>query len=380
MKTIIFDYVSTGHHIEYLHHLYIGASQQKCKEYIFLLPKTFEENRNKLEWPKAENIRFVYHNHDVVTPNPLILLKNTIHMIKTINHVCKKYNANRVFFISLIEFFIAIPLLLSSNIKASGIIYDIYLYKWKNSSFKSKILYCLKFLCLSKSQKIEKVMVLNDVNSANIFNRKYKTNKFVYLPDPYVPIIDTNEYYSEILQIKFNNKIVIAHIGAMDSRKGTLLILKSIVKAGILYKNLYFIFAGKVMPDIREEFYRLLSQIEDKSNIIVKDYFCSYNEIAQICKVSNYILAPYSIVNRSSGMLGYASQFSVPLIVPDSGLIGKLVKRYQLGVTIKDTSIDGIIECLSKIKKTQSYKVSSRYCKDNNIDVFNSLILKEYLV
>ena len=123
MKTIIFDYVSTGHHIEYLHHLYIGASQNKTKEYIFLLPKTFKENRNKLEWPKTDNVTFVYHNHDVVTPNPIMLFKNTRNIIKTINYVCEKYNANRVFFISLIEFFVAIPLFLSSNIKAMIFIY-----------------------------------------------------------------------------------------------------------------------------------------------------------------------------------------------------------------------------------------------------------------
>lgn len=373
MKTVIFDYVSTGHHIEYLHHLYIGASKNKSKEYIFLLPKTFEENRNAFDWPVTENITIIYHNHQEVSPNPVRLFKNTCDMIKTINSVCNKYGSNRLFLISLIEFFIAIPLLLSTNIKVSGIIYDIYLYNWRYSSLKSKVLYCLKFICLSKSNKVENLMILNDISAANYFNRIYRSNKFVYLPDPYVPIKEKVKESNNDFQIP-KNIIVISHIGAMDSRKGTLVVLKSIIKAGSLYNGLYFIFAGKIMPDIRDEFYQLLSQCNN-SNILIKDGFCSYSEIAQICKISNYILAPYSIVNRSSGMLGYSSQFHVPLIVPKGGLISKLVRRYHLGYIMNGTQIDDLVDCLSNLKINQSMQVNDSYCYDNTVDKFCSHIL-----
>lgn len=42
---------------------------------------------------------------------------------------------------------------------------------------------------------------------------------------------------------------------------------------------------------------------------------------------------PYHLTSLSSGVFGYAAVFNKPVIGPDNGLIGKLIQKYELGIT-----------------------------------------------
>lgn len=68
------------------------------------------------------------------------------------------------------------------------------------------------------------------------------------------------------------------HIGAMSVRKGTIAILDSLKYLTNEEKSKYvFLFAGKVLPDVYDEFYeRVRLLLQTGCNIIVKDEFCSY--------------------------------------------------------------------------------------------------------
>ena len=56
-KILIFDVEVTGHHLEYLHHIYSLATQSN-DTYIFCLPKEFNKVKSQFEWEKCDNIIF----------------------------------------------------------------------------------------------------------------------------------------------------------------------------------------------------------------------------------------------------------------------------------------------------------------------------------
>ena len=120
----------------------------------------------------------------------------------------------------------------------------------------------------------------------------------------------------------------------LDGRKGTIDILKSIIasKKGEL-KDSCFVFAGRINKNTLNDFYDLLSVAKEKTRILVFDQFCSYDFLWNLCYSCDVILMPYHLTSLSSGILGYAAVFNKPVIGPDNGLIGNLIKKYELGIS-----------------------------------------------
>ena len=217
------------------------------------------------------------------------------------------------------------------------------------------------------------IFILNDANSANKLNKIYKTSRFRYLADPYVPILPENINIREEYNIPCNNKLLI-HIGALDNRKGTLSILESLLNLPTEYKNkLTFFFAGRIEKGIKNQFYNMLGQIKDV-NIIVKDEFCTYGFFATLCAQADAILMPYKLDNVSSGIIGYASQFQCPVIAPSSGLIGSLVKMYNLGYLLSSISEEELIDAYRYVLENKIKCPDTKYCCTHTIKEFNETI------
>lgn len=223
-----------------------------------------------------------------------------------------------------------------------GIYYYIYLYEWADLSIKQRILKSIIFWKMAHNKSIKKICICNDSSSAAFFNRKYQTMKFDRISDPYVSITLTLPDFRKDNAVK-EDAIVLSHIGVLSERKGTLNILKAIKEMSVVDRNQFvFVFAGKIDLDIKDEFYRLAAECSEKYRLIIKDYFCSYEEISAICKSSNVLLIPYLNNSQSSGVLGYAAQFNVPVFSPSSNMLGKIVRKSKLGYISSDVEILGI--------------------------------------
>ena len=61
------------------------------------------------------------------------------------------------------------------------------------------------------------------------------------------------------------------------------------------------------------------------------DYFCEYEHITELVAMSDCILIPYDNTAQSSGVLGIAALYGKMLFAPDKGLLGYLVRKYNLG-------------------------------------------------
>lgn len=374
MIILIFDNQITGHHLEYLHHNLIMASEHPNDTFIFVIPKQINEIRDNLNWVEYPNVRYDYLDSEIKPASSSIvdMLKTSYMLCKILRIYVMRHNAEMVYTNGIMAFVPFGPILLPLKTRIVGIIYQIYLYNDKESSFQSKILNRIKYFILSKCRLFKKVLILNSKKSADKFNEIYHSDKFEYLPDPAneLPIDKVED-----LRKKYNispEKIIFAHFGELSERKGTLNIIDSFQYVSQEnFSKMIFIFAGVVKDDIKKIFYE---KIKHYKNVFVEDGFCSYAYLGSLCQCANIILLPYLLTNLSSGLLSYASQFSRPVLAPNTGLIGELVNEYNLGILLKENTPQEIsVECQNAILK-QYIAPTKYYCNTHTIAAFNKVI------
>lgn len=374
-RVLIFDYTLQGHHREYLHHLYMAAGQKTNEEYIFAVPAAFEQLYTPTQWPDFKNITFTYINERVLEKIPQNFLKRSWVLSKLLHKTAKRHRAQRVFLIELITFFPFLPFLLSRKVRVAGIIYLIYLYRWKKSSIAGRIKDLLKYVLIKCYTRLETVFILNDPVAACYLNKLFHSRKFRPLPDPYVPLRASGvKNMRDELKIPSRQKVIL-HFGALEKNKGTLDIYTAIrLMPPSQRQNFTFIFAGKVMEDIYQEFYRCYHELKEEASIILYDKFCPFELLGSLCLTCDAILIPYRRTCQSSGVIGYAAQFQKPVIAPREGLLGKLIRRNHLGLVLTGTTPQEIISALQDICNWK-YKPNS-YLSQNTITAFQKAIFQ----
>ncbi len=383
MTIIIFSSQIEGHFLEYVHHLYELALDGVGQRFVFLLPSSFVDVKDKFEWEVKSHITFELFD-DIKPTNAqrgiTQLLGESYRTSKLVARVARKNQADYVFSNTIINIVPFAPFYIKKPTKLIGIIYRIYLHDMDCRSNISLIIDKFKYRLMSHSCVFHKLFVLNDSESATSLNNIYKTNKFCPIADPYIPI--PTEHIEDIrsqYRIDQNKKLYI-HFGAMNSNKGTIEILKSIRALSKKEKEDYcFFFAGKISSGIKDRFYRLYNELKDEVEIIVKDEFCSYEFFASLCTACDAILTPYRRTAQSSGLIGYASQFEKPVIAVNKGLLGQLVREYELGILIEDNDPESLIEGYRKIAEGTYKKPTKRYCEQNSIESFQKAIINSFV-
>ena len=380
-KILIYDLKTEGHHIEYLHHLYVGASRclsssfrpersgveksPSINEYVFAVGKDFATRSTDFQWDKSENIRFIYLENEEGEGN---VLKKSWRMNRQLRKVVKAEKPDKVFLNTLMNFMPFLPYSVRKS-KVSGIIYSIYLHDLASASFLNKMSNKLKYRLLSKKKSIENIFVLNDGDSVVKLNEIWKTDKFKYLTDPYIPFEKSNiKDLRKELDIA-EDKQIILHLGYLEERKGTLEVLDMIENTPIEERKKYcVVFAGRIDNDIKERFFNRIELLKNTIQIITKIEFLPYDFMGSLVFTADKVALPYRIVNASSGIIGYCAQFKTPVYVPAKGLIGKLVEDYNIGRAVeKFNSLDDledidINEC--------------NYCESHTVEAFIDDIFK----
>lgn len=380
MKILIVEPFITGHYLEYLNHVYKMTLDMPEYEFVFVLPSSFAQARQLFEWPENENVTF-----DLSLPakdrigGKLSLigsLKKSIGLVQLYKKYYQIYKPHGIFCVDIMTLVPFLPLLVHKRLKIVGIVYDIYL-RIQKPSLRTLLANVARYTMLSRSKLFHKVFILNDGKSTDTLNHKFHTDKFEYLPDPFVPISSKGFDYRKEYSIS-EDKTVFAHFGSLTRRKGTIDILNAIHNVSKERLSKYvFVFAGRVNQEIKEEFFSLISQVRNNTTIIVKDEFCDFEYISSLCKTANAILIPYRDTCKSSGLIGYASQFSVPVITYSSGLLGELVRKYKLGIEME--SITELPDALRKIQENLCTKPTNAYCLANQVGMFQEKIKQAFL-
>lgn len=371
-KTLIFDHEISGHHIEYLNNLYFHCSKKINERFVFAMNYNYKTLSADYEWPNFQNITIYNINDKDLNKLSGGGLKTAFNLCKLLSRVTKEQSVNNILLIVLIKYIPFLPFFINNKIKVSGIIYNIYLYKWNQCSMFSKIIEFFKYSIISNFKVFNKVYILNDNSSVQVLNKYYRTKKFTFLVDP---VIEINSSSSPIIRSTLgidSSAYVSIHFGALNKNKGTLKLISALSKFSLVDRKKHvFIFAGKISPEIKKDFYTLIKTLPE-INFIIDDKFCTFHEIINYLSISNLIICPYSRTNQSSGVIGFSSQFNIPVLVPDQGLLAKLVKRNKLGF-IYDGSINSL---KNKILEKRYMNVSKNYMLKNTVNNFLQTLVK----
>lgn len=369
-KQLIFSQSVSGHYLEYIHHLYMGAIPLSDVEVIFVVPQYFSEQKKLLEWPPCDHISW-----ELVPDEKLpwgSWLVRSYHYSRVLRDAIKKYKPDSLFLLNIMLAMPLLPFLACGKVKISGIIYGIYLYRWNDLSLIRKIAEVFWHLLLVRGPRMDRLYILNDRTAARYCNRLYHTGHFRFLPDPYMPCQIEEQDFRKNYEIPKCKKVFL-HFGSFGLKKGTLLILETIISLSEEEAaDNVFVFAGQVQDIIKPKFNELLAKARLRTTVMVFDGFCSYDVLANWCRACDAILIPYLLTYNSSGCIGYAAQFRKPVIATDSGLLGKLVRRYHLGIALKATTPTGLRQAFSEVDNWQSDGDS--YLYDNNPDSFSKTI------
>lgn len=368
MRILIFDIEAGGHHLEYVHNLYEACNSRLYDEFVFALPQIDFEH-TEYSWPSLPNASFYFLNDKEVAKCKGGMAKRCLYESFLIRRVAKQNAIDQIILIHLAPVVPILPLILSNRVKLSGIIYQIYLWKIAQNKIRRAIDY-LRYTVLARNRSVERVFILNDEKSAEELNRIYHTEKFIPIPDP-LPEVEMSELDLRDELGVSEDGMVFLHFGAMSERKGTLDILRAI-KLIPKNRNVTFIFAGKIGKDIENEFNELYADAIKFHRIIVINEFCSYSYLYALCRLSHCILIPYHIVSQSSGLIGHAAKHNLPVIGPEKGLIGYLIKKYNLGICLDEITPDKISMALQTFVP---YKTNSDYAKINAITDFQKVIM-----
>jgi hypothetical protein len=190
MKYLVFDTVLSGHHLEYLHHIYEGALSRLEDEFIFLVPQTFQQVSGHLPWPPTPNVRFDYiADADILRLETGRLLKDAWHKSLYVRRYALKNGVQQIFLIMLMPLMPFLPLMLPKCVQVSGVLYRIYLYDKDRIRGIRLALEKIRYQILAHNRSVRAVYVLNDQRAAQQMNCLYRTQNFRYIPDP-VPHID----------------------------------------------------------------------------------------------------------------------------------------------------------------------------------------------
>lgn len=370
---IIFDTSTKGHHMEYIHHLYMMALSHSENQYIFVIPEDFNLKKGQFDWPFSHHIKFDFFSNGLIDDDDKksSLLKRAYDKTILLRKYIRKYRANKVFLISLIGFIPFLPLLVSRKTKVLGIIYKIYLYEWNSYSALRKLVEVLKYQIISRSKCIDTVFILNDSSAASKLNQLYHTSKFQFLVDPYNQSTYLPRSLREDLGIPSHQKVFL-HFGALNSRKGTLTFLQAIsLVPKVELDQLTFIIAGQVFDEIKEQFYDLVGQLKARTHLIVYDTYSSQVFLSDLIATCDYVVIPYGITANSSGLIAHAANNHKPVIGPASGLIGKLIRKYQLGVRLDEITAPRLAEAMVNARL---YHTDSKYGQVATIERFQQQI------
>lgn len=371
--TLFFEPNIYGHRLEYLHSLYEYASSINHERFVFVVPSTFNDEKNKFQWPSASNIVI-----EIVDINKsrfenkgrLSFAYNTILLSLLLRHYTKEHKATNVFLINLMAFYPAVSLFLPKNVNISGIVYYIFLYDKLSDDQNRKN--WRKYKKIAETKNIKNVFLLNDSKSAEIFNQKFSTEKFRRLADP-IPVMNTQ---LEDIRKTYNlsdDVIIFSHFGGLTARKGTLKILEAI--SFLEDKRKYaFIFAGKAYDDISYMMHAKVESLKSQGyQIFYEEGFVSYEFLSSLAAGSNCILVPYSNTCQSSGALAYSAFYKTNVIGPSEGFLGELIKKYHLGTTIDKITPECIAEAVANFTPSP---IDDTYCRDNSRESFCRTILE----
>jgi glycosyltransferase involved in cell wall biosynthesis len=199
---------------------------------------------------------------------------------------------------------------------------------------------------LSMRGNLKRVFVLDEdlvQNPPSIFSFPFE-----HVPDPWRPFVErTHQEAREKLGLP-QDKLIVCHLGDDTRRKGLLDVLSALDH--IDATSLLLVRGGKLnRRTLKKE--KLLARLQERGSFICFNRWLTEDEFDLIMQAADYVLMPYHSHVGSSGILSRATGHRRPVIASDYGLIGRRVKKYNLGYLYPHCERNALTMLLSSIDK-----------------------------
>lgn len=386
---MFFDLETTGHHVEYLYHImqYWKEESQERDAVLITHPDYFdiqkpignksEKNNNRLYvfCPSKEEIKYLLTEKSIINKGSKI--------VQIAKRFASKYSATHCYMMALNPLQLALGQQLSHGFPCNirGILFNPYPALDFGDSVANKcktyLTYTRKYLQITwmlRNKSIDRIYILNDSHTANILNKLHqKKNLFQSLTDPILIPPDYNK--NMVIKYRKNHgKIRFLLFGSLSSRKGIFTLLEALeMLPKDIAKGIEVVFAGKVASDSKKRFYSTVTSLKKTKHDLeleIVDRFIPYSQISNLFMKSDCVLLPYSseTTGSSSGVIGHSALYCKPVIGPKRGLIGKLIRKYNLGMDIEPVDppkiAEAIIDFVEKGRQSMEHDGMERFVEE----------------
>jgi glycosyltransferase involved in cell wall biosynthesis len=403
-NALFFDLCSDGHHPAYIKHLvkYWCQSDHKGTVSFVVHPDFIKAHSDIVQLAsstESRQVRFISIQPEEALALPPMTprLSRAARYFKEWTLFCKyaeSLNASHGFLLYLDTY--KLPMLLGRKPQCpvSGIYFrpkfhypalqgsDVSHLSWREQLqvwSEKQILYrCLNLPYFSTALCLDP-FAANHIDSSKISGR------LMHLPDP-VDLGEVN-FLTDKGEDRLpggGRRLVFLFFGRIDQRKGVFQALSAIedLPPEACQKFKLLIVGQASQADI--------SAVESKVSQIMKKLpvdifyrleFVSDREMADYFSMADVVLAPYQEHVGMSGILLQAAAAQKPVLSSNYGLMGELVKRYRLGITVDSTSplsiAKGFLRFLQEdISKTYDIEGMLEILKENSADKFSKRIFK----
>lgn len=233
--------------------------------------------------------------------------------------------------------------------------------------------------------QLQTVFCLDPFAVETIATQRHKA-EVVHLADPVRPYPSASINPTTLktkLGIEPHRRVFLL-FGALDGRKGIYQLLDGIqLLAPELCQNLCLLLVGKTnaaeQANIQQKV-RTLCQTHPVQLVECYD-FIPEDEVSAYFQLADIVLAPYQRHVGMSGILLLAAAAGKPVLSSDYGLMGELVRRYHLGLTVDSTAPVEIAKALTRCLLEQPETLGDRaqmsvFAEQNSSDRYASTIFQ----
>ncbi len=233
--------------------------------------------------------------------------------------------------------------------------------------------------------QLQTVFCLDPFAVTAIASRHHNT-KIVHLADPVQPYPVLPSDLATLktkLGIEVHRQVFLL-FGALDRRKGIYQLLDALELLPLkLCQHLCLLLVGKTNPIDRANIHQKITALGPTHPIqSIEQYdFIPEADVPSYFQLADAILAPYQHHVGMSGILLLAAAAGKPVLSSDYGLMGELVRRYQLGLAVDSTKPTAIAQALTTFLSASPQTIGNPsqmklFAAQNSIDLYASTIFQ----
>jgi glycosyltransferase involved in cell wall biosynthesis len=244
------------------------------------------------------------------------------------------------------------------------------------------------FLSRIFARKQFKTLFCLDPVAVDFIDREFSgLAKVVYMPDPVEKMFPNEDAFRALdrkLGIEPNRTVILAFGLLAGERKGTRQFLESLFLLNPeLCQKICILLVGEPFPEGQAILESWLTKVRKSLpvQVITKFGYVPESDVTLYFKRSDFVIAPYQKHAGMSGIVLLAAAAQKPILSSNYGLMGELVKKYGLGITVDTTIVSEISKGLTDLLNeplTNSYSLEGMktFTEQNSPQKFASAIFQ----